>query len=155
VVGDGSACFPPVMEGEPRVQIAINGAGIAGPTLAYWLWRYGHDPVLIEKSSRLRTGGYVIDFWGGGYTIAERMGLTPELCRTGYDVREVRLVDRQGRRAGGFAADVFRRNLNGRFTSLPRGDLASMICRRIDERVETMFGERISSVEQSDLGVTC
>jgi len=49
----------PVVEGECRVKIAINGAGIAGATLAYWLWRYGHDPVLIEKSSRLRTGGYV------------------------------------------------------------------------------------------------
>ena len=94
------------------MKIAINGAGIAGATLAYWLWRYGHDPVLIEKSSRLRAGGYVIDFWGGGYTIADRMGLTSELHRRGYQVREVRLVDRRGRRTGGFAADVFGRNLN-------------------------------------------
>lgn len=135
------------------MKIAINGAGIAGPTLAYWLWRYGHDPVLIEKSARLRTGGYVIDFWGGGYTIAERMGLAGQLDSGGYQVREVRLVDAQGRRTGGFAVDVFRRNLNGGFTSLPRGDLAAMIYHLIAGRVETVFGERISSVEQDELGV--
>jgi len=46
------------------VKVAINGAGIAGPTLAYWLWRYGHEPLLIEKSPRLRTGGYVHRFLG-------------------------------------------------------------------------------------------
>ena len=40
--------------------------GIAGPTLAYWLRWFGHEPVLFEKSPVLRTGGYVIDFWGLG-----------------------------------------------------------------------------------------
>ena len=39
------------------MKVAINGAGIAGPTPAYWLWRYGHEPLLTEQSSRLHTGG--------------------------------------------------------------------------------------------------
>ncbi|MUM30768.1 hypothetical protein FZI93_02420, partial [Mycobacterium sp. CBMA361] len=59
------------------MKIAISGAGIAGPTLAYWLVRSGHDPVLIETAPQLRTGGYLVDFWGAGYTVAERMGLAP------------------------------------------------------------------------------
>lgn len=46
----------------------------------------------------MREGGYVIDFWGLGYDIAERMGMLPELRRLGYAVREVRYVDAQGRR---------------------------------------------------------
>jgi len=29
------------------MKIAINGAGIAGPTLAYWLREAGHDVLLI------------------------------------------------------------------------------------------------------------
>jgi 2-polyprenyl-6-methoxyphenol hydroxylase-like FAD-dependent oxidoreductase len=144
--------FSPKDGGRP-VKIAINGAGIAGPALAYWLWRYGHEPVLIEKSLRLRTGGYVIDFWGGGYKIAERMGLTGELHASGYEVDEVRLLDGNGRKVGGFAADVFRRNLDDRFVSLPRGDLAAMIYRSIDGQVETLFGEQISSIEHHDSGV--
>jgi hypothetical protein len=32
----------------------------------------------------LRSGGYVIDFWGLGYDIAERMGLTDSIERVGY-----------------------------------------------------------------------
>jgi 2-polyprenyl-6-methoxyphenol hydroxylase-like FAD-dependent oxidoreductase len=47
-------------------RIAINGAGIAGTTLAYWLARLGHEVLLVESAPRLRTGGYVIDFWGVG-----------------------------------------------------------------------------------------
>jgi 2-polyprenyl-6-methoxyphenol hydroxylase-like FAD-dependent oxidoreductase len=70
------------------VKIAINGAGIAGPTLAYWLRRSGHEVLLIEESPQLRKGGYAIDFWGVGYDIAEKMGLLPKIkasntsCRT-------------------------------------------------------------------------
>ena len=55
------------------MQCAINGAGIAGPTLAYWLHRTGHDVVLVKKAPQFRTGGYIVDFWGLGYTVAERM----------------------------------------------------------------------------------
>lgn len=135
------------------MKIGIVGAGIAGPTLTYWLLRYGHEPTLIEKAPRLRTGGYVVDFWGGGYAVAERMGLTAELHATGYAVREVRLVDRNSRRVGGFSAEPFRRNVDGRFVTVPRGDLSAMIYRSIDNRAETLFGETVSAIEQHDAGV--
>ena len=75
------------------MRIAINGAGIAGPALAYWLQKSGHDVLLIEESPQLRSGGYVIDFWGIGYDIAEKMGLLPRIRELGYQVREVRFVD--------------------------------------------------------------
>ncbi|KBZ59401.1 hypothetical protein K875_04962 [Mycobacterium [tuberculosis] TKK-01-0051] len=135
------------------MKIAIVGAGIAGPTLAYWLSRYGHEPTLIEKAPRLRTGGYIVDFWGGGYAVAERMGLTAELHATGYAVREVRLVDRNSKRVGGFSAEPFRRNVDGRFVTVPRGDLSAMIYRSIDDRAETLFGESVSAIEQLNSGV--
>ncbi|OBK48564.1 FAD-binding domain [Mycobacterium sp. 1081908.1] len=135
------------------MKVAIVGAGIAGPTLAYWLWRYGHEPTLIEKAPRLRTGGYVVDFWGGGYAVAERMGLTPELHAAGYVVRELRLVDRNSRKVGGFSAESFRRNLDGRFVTVPRGDLAAVIHRSIDPHVETLFGESVSAIAQDGAGV--
>ena len=47
-------------------SILISGIGIAGSTLAYWLGEHGYRPTLIEQAPRLRTGGYVIDFWGNG-----------------------------------------------------------------------------------------
>ncbi|CPR11508.1 2-polyprenyl-6-methoxyphenol hydroxylase-like oxidoreductase [Mycobacterium bohemicum DSM 44277] len=135
------------------MKIAIVGAGIAGPTLAYWLCRYGHEPTLIEKAPRLRTGGYVVDFWGGGYAVAERMGLTAQLHTAGYAVREIRLVDRNSQRVGGFSAESFRRNLGGDFVTVPRGELAATIYRAIDGHAETMFGDSVSAVAQNDSGV--
>ena len=44
-------------------NILISGAGIAGPTLAYWLLRRGFTPTIVEEAPSPRTGGYVIDFW--------------------------------------------------------------------------------------------
>ncbi len=55
--------------------VLISGAGIAGPTLAYWLLRHGFEPTLVERAPQLRQGGYMIDFWGVGFNEAEHMGL--------------------------------------------------------------------------------
>jgi 2-polyprenyl-6-methoxyphenol hydroxylase-like FAD-dependent oxidoreductase len=130
------------------MKIAINGAGIAGPTLAYWLRRSGHEPLLIEESPQLRRGGYVIDFWGVGYDIAEKMGLLPRIRELGYQVREVRFADRRGRAKGGFSVDAFGRLTNGRFTSLRRSDLAATIYGALDGKVETIFGDSVAGIEE-------
>jgi 2-polyprenyl-6-methoxyphenol hydroxylase-like FAD-dependent oxidoreductase len=135
------------------MRIAINGAGIAGACLAYWLERSGHDVVLIEKASQFRTGGYGVDFWGVGYTVAERMGILPELRANGYTFREVRDVDKRGRKVGGFSTDFLRQSLMDRFTSIPRGDLAAAIYRIIGSRVETLFDNSISAINERATGV--
>jgi 2-polyprenyl-6-methoxyphenol hydroxylase-like FAD-dependent oxidoreductase len=82
--------------------VLISGIGIAGPTLAFWLRRAGFAPTLVEKAPSLRSGGYVIDFWGLGFDIAERMGLAADIDRVGYHVRELRMVDRRRQRVAGF-----------------------------------------------------
>lgn len=135
------------------MRIAVVGAGIAGTTLAYWLRRSGHVPTLIEKAPQLRTGGYVIDFWGPGYEVAEKMGLRPRLKSIGYEVREVRLVDEHGAKVGGFGVDGLRRSADGRFISLPRGDLAELIYDAIEGEVETIFGDTIVDFVELDDGV--
>ncbi len=131
------------------MRIAINGAGIAGVTLAYWLRESGHEVLLVEESPQLRSGGYVIDFWGVGYDIAEKMGLIPRIRELGYQAREVRFVDRHGRRNGGFSVDVFGRMTHGRFTSLRRSDLAATIYRAIEGKVETVFGDSVAGIEDA------
>ena len=135
------------------MRVLISGAGIAGPTLAYWLARYGMEPTLIEKAPQLRTGGYVIDFWGAGFEIADRMGLLPEIQRQGYVVKEVRVVNRNGEKVSGFPADAFSRQTRGRYASLPRGDLAAILFGQVADKVETIFGDSVARVEQDEKGV--
>ena len=129
------------------MKIAINGAGIAGPALAYWLLRSGNEVLLVEEAPQIRSGGYVIDFWGISYDIADKMVLIPRIRELGYQVREVRFVDRDGHKRGGFSPDVFGRLTGGRFTSLRRSDLASILYKAIDGRVETIFGDSIAVID--------
>lgn len=129
------------------MKVLISGAGIAGPCLAFWLQRHGFEPTIIERAPRLRTGGYIIDFWGAGFDVADRMGLVPQILESGYRVRELRQVDRSGKRVGGFAVDVFDDITQGRFTSLPRSALAQCIYGSLEGRVETIFDESIIGIE--------
>ncbi len=135
------------------MNIVINGIGIAGPALAYWLTRSGHAVLLVEEASQLRPDGYVIDFWGIGYDIAERMGLIGDIRRLGYQMREVRFVDRDGRKRGGFDVEVFGRMTNDRFTSVRRADVSATIYHALEGRVETIFGDSVAGIEERDDGV--
>ncbi len=135
-------------------SILISGMGIAGPTLAWWLLKYGFEVTLVEKAPAVRSGGYIIDFWGVGYDVAERMALEPDLRRQGYTVSELRMVDEKGRRVGGFDASVFARLTGGRYISLQRSDLARLIVQRIEGRCETIFGDSICRLDPDAGGVT-
>src|SRR5215475_5324526 len=123
--------------------VLISGAGIAGPTLAYWLKASGFELTLVEHAPDLRRGGYVIDFWGLGYDIAERMGLLPEVNRNGYHVRELRIVDDAGRRSAGFGTRVFTELTNGRYVTLARSDLSRLLFDKIRGHAEVLFGDEI------------
>lgn len=135
------------------MNILINGAGIAGPTLAYWLARFGFRPTLLEVAPQLRTGGYIIDFWGLGYDVAEKMGLIPGLQAQGYLLEEVRLVDAHGRKTGGFNAKTFARAANNRYTTLPRSALSSALYQAAADSTETIFGDELTALDMTSTGV--
>jgi 2-polyprenyl-6-methoxyphenol hydroxylase-like FAD-dependent oxidoreductase len=63
-------------------------------------------------------------------------------------VREVRFVDRTGRKRGGFDVDVFRRMTNDRFTSVRRSDVSATIYQAIEGRVETLLGDSVAGIEE-------
>jgi len=128
--------------------VLISGAGIAGPALAFWLKAGGFEPTLIERAPALRPGGYVIDFWGLGYDIAERMGLIGEINRIGYHVQEMRIVDDAGRRLAGFGTRVFSELTGGRYVTLQRSDLSRLLFDRIKGDTEILFDDEIVAIEE-------
>ena len=133
--------------------VLISGIGIGGPTLAFWLKTAGFTPTLVERAPGLRTGGYVIDFWGLGYDIAERMGLLPEIDRLGYHMRELRMVDGRGSRVAGFGTAVFRELTGGRYITLGRSDLSRLIFDKIESDCETCFDDEVVGLQDRDDGV--
>jgi 2-polyprenyl-6-methoxyphenol hydroxylase-like FAD-dependent oxidoreductase len=135
------------------MRVLISGLGVAGPTLAYWLRHAGADITIVERAPALRSGGYVIDFWGAGYDVAERMGLLPRINERGYFVDEVRFVGEDGRRVGGFSAKAMRRALHDRFVSLPRSELAAAIYDAVANDIRVIWNDTITTLEQRPEGI--
>jgi 2-polyprenyl-6-methoxyphenol hydroxylase-like FAD-dependent oxidoreductase len=132
--------------------VLISGAGIAGPTFAYWLREAGYAPTLVERAPAFRSGGYVIDFWGLGYDIAERMGLLPAIERAGYHAQAVRMVDDAGRCVAGFGTRVFDELTGGRYVTLARSDLSRLLYEKVGS--EVIFDDEIVALEQRSDCVT-
>ena len=128
------------------MRIAINGCGVAGPTVAWWLRHYGHEPVLFERANHVRSGGYLIDFWGTGYDVAERMGILPVLKPHAYRMRELRTVTASGRPTSTIDATVFDEITHGRYFSIARSDLSTEILNACDG-IEARFGTGIVGIE--------
>lgn len=129
------------------MKVAISGAGVAGPAFAHWMLRGGHDVTLIETAPRFRTGGYVIDFWGLGYRIAQKMGIEKEVREAGYQVQKLRSVDGKGRAAASLTVEPIREVTGGLYTSVARGDLAAAIYRTVENDIETIYSDSITAIE--------
>src|SRR6185369_6250563 len=78
------------------------------------------------------------------------MGLLPEIRRKGYTVQELRVVNQNGERMAGFPVEAFFRATGGRYISLPRSELAASIFGTIDGKVEAMFGNTVTRIEQKE-----
>jgi 2-polyprenyl-6-methoxyphenol hydroxylase-like FAD-dependent oxidoreductase len=136
-----------------RDSALISGAGIAGPAAAFWLNAAGWETTIVERAPALRTGGYVIDFWGLGYDLAERMGLRNEIERVGYHVRDVQMVGDRGERRAGFGVSVFDDLTGGRFVTLPRSELSRLILARATPATNVRFGDQVVALSQDPNGV--
>lgn len=134
----------------PRRTVLIAGTGIAGTTLAHWLLKRGFDPVLVERAPHFREGGYIIDFWGLGFDVAQRMGLLSALREQGYVNDCIVFVDANGAVRSRMGGDVFRRALKDRFLSIQRGDLARTIYDTVRDEVETVFGDELVRLVQTE-----
>jgi 2-polyprenyl-6-methoxyphenol hydroxylase-like FAD-dependent oxidoreductase len=80
--------------------ILISGASIAGPTLAYWLKRYGFTPTVIERAPHLREGGYPLDVRSEAVQVAKRMGIWPHLQQEKTNFEELLFVTKRHQRIG-------------------------------------------------------
>lgn len=127
------------------MRVLIVGAGIAGPTLAYWLLQAGHEVTVIERAPALRRGGYLVDFWGAGFDVADRMGIVPELRRRGYVMTEARAVDREGRRVASIKPAKIMRS-NERYVSIARSDLADVIHQSLGGAAELITDDTVADL---------
>ncbi|MBA3547849.1 MAG: FAD-dependent monooxygenase [Nannocystis sp.] len=134
--------------------VLISGASIAGPTLAFWLRRYGLRPVVIERAGEPRLGGQNVDIRGAGREVARRMGIEAELFAASTGEKGLRFVDRHNVTRAEFPAgksdtDGFTAELE-----ILRGDLVRILHDRTRGGSEYIFGDYITDLSEHDGVVT-
>jgi 2-polyprenyl-6-methoxyphenol hydroxylase-like FAD-dependent oxidoreductase len=135
-------------------MVLISGAGIAGPTLAYWLARHGWRPTVVEHVAALRSSGSPVDVRGPAVQVAEQMGVMARIRQAGTDVTAMRFVNATGRRVGKVNLRALQRAAGSREVELPRGDLASILYQASRDHAEFLFDDAIVALDQDKHGVS-
>ena len=134
-------------------SVLISGAGVAGPTLAYWLARNGFRPTIVERSQGLRSSGNPVDVRGPALPVAERMDLMPALREVATPVTAMSFVDGEGREITRIATPASRSAAGTREVEVPRGDLAAVLYRAAQNDAEFLFDDTILTLAPDEGGV--
>jgi 2-polyprenyl-6-methoxyphenol hydroxylase-like FAD-dependent oxidoreductase len=134
-------------------DILISGAGIAGPTLAYWLSKAGHDVTVVERADAVRPGGQAVDLRGAGRAVVERMGLMDKVRSVALDQRGVAWVNSSGRITARMPVDAFAGEGIISEIEVLRDDLAHVLHDATASNVEYLFGDTVTGLRQDDDGV--
>ncbi len=138
-----------------NTNILISGASIAGPTLAYWLKRYGFTPTVIERAPQLREGGYPVDVRNEAVQVAKLMGIWSRLQQEKTNFGEISFVHERNLSISRVNVQAVRKAFHlDRFrVEIMRGDLAKTLYERTSDEVEYCFGDSIQALKQDDEGV--
>ncbi|HEV7712554.1 MAG TPA: FAD-dependent monooxygenase [Asanoa sp.] len=130
-------------------SVLISGAGVAGPTLAYWLARYGFEATVVERGGAPRSSGNPVDVRGPGWAVANRMGIVPQLRAAATQATAMLLVDADGRARGRIPMPA----TQGNEVELPRGDLASLLFDAARGDAEFVWDDTITALAPDAGGV--
>jgi 2-polyprenyl-6-methoxyphenol hydroxylase-like FAD-dependent oxidoreductase len=137
-----------------NTEVLVSGASVAGPTLAWWLHRYGFTPTVVEHTPALRAGlgGHAVDLFGPAVDVAEWMGLLPQV-QAARTRTELVVVERPGRAP--LEVDVSRlvAGISARHVEIMRGELTSILYGATRDDVEYRFGDSIRTLDQDGDGI--
>lgn len=134
-------------------KVLISGASLAGPTLAYWLHRYGFDVTVVEKAHAPRGGGYPIDVRGTAVEVVRRMGILPQLQAAHIDTGRFTFFDADGGEIAALHPWAVAGSIEGRDLEVGRGDLTAALYQTVRDDVEFVFDDSVDGLDQHDYGV--
>jgi 2-polyprenyl-6-methoxyphenol hydroxylase-like FAD-dependent oxidoreductase len=135
-------------------KILISGAGVGGLTVAYFLKQKGFDPVIIEKASSLRDGGYMIDFFSSGISVSEKMGIIDQLKEKDHHSDIIIQKNEKGKKQYILNISGFREAVKGKLFNFLRTDLVEVLYEKLKGRVEIRFSTSIQTIVQNAEKVT-
>jgi 2-polyprenyl-6-methoxyphenol hydroxylase-like FAD-dependent oxidoreductase len=136
-----------------RRTVLIAGASLAGPTLAYWLHRYGFAVTVVEKAHAPRGGGYPIDVRGTAIEVVRRMGILPRLQAAHIDTGRFTFLDADGAEVAALHPYAVAGSVAGQDLEVARGDLTAALYETVRDDVEFVFDDSIDRLDQQGHGV--
>ncbi|MDR7384191.1 FAD-dependent monooxygenase [Promicromonospora iranensis] len=136
-----------------RRKVLIAGASLAGPTLAYWLHRYGFDVTVVEKAHAPRGGGYPIDVRGTAIDVVRRMGILPGLQEAHIDIGRFTFLDADGAEVAALHPSAVAGSVEGQDLEIGRGDLTAALYATVQDDVEFLFDDSLGTLDQHEHGV--
>lgn len=130
--------------------VLINGAGIAGPALAFWLSRKGYRVIVLEIAPGIRPGGQTVDLRGSGGDVVERMGLLDQMKARALEQKGAAWVRSDGSRRAQMPVTAFHGNGLVSKLEILRGDLATVLYEATRGDVDYRFGATIAALEETD-----
>ncbi|ETN45872.1 uncharacterized protein HMPREF1541_00053 [Cyphellophora europaea CBS 101466] len=129
------------------MKVLVNGAGIAGNALAFWLSRIGHSVTVLERYPELRVTGLQIDLRGHGIEVLKRMGLKEEFHRYMPPETGIQIVNSSGKRIAYFPANKSGKGLQDFTTEyeIMRGDFCKVLYDATKDRATYVFDTSITS----------
>ncbi|PQE23145.1 hypothetical protein CJF31_00006865 [Rutstroemia sp. NJR-2017a BVV2] len=138
----------------PQLKVLISGAGIAGPSLAYWLarTRLRASITIIERSPVPRVTGQAVDLRGPAIEVVKKMGLLDAVRSASTTEEGTQFLSASGKPVALFGkGDAFTAEYE-----ILRGDLSRLFMQATDglENVRYVYADSIKSLEQKDKNVT-
>jgi 2-polyprenyl-6-methoxyphenol hydroxylase-like FAD-dependent oxidoreductase len=131
------------------MHVLISGAGIAGPSLAYWLGRGGHTVTVVERAPALRASGAgPVDFRGDQLALLDRMGVRADIEAHQTGVGDQIVIDATGRRRSTFPSALFSGDIE-----IERSDLSRILYEHSRDRADYVFGDHITALTDTADGV--
>ena len=136
------------------IRVLIIGAGIAGPTLAYFLSKSPSrqfQVTVLERSPTLRTAGQNIDIRGIGADVVRKMGLEEIIRSSTTEEEGILIVDSNNTTKAAFPADKSGKTQT--FTSdieIVRFRLAEILYEATKDKAEYIFGDYLTALDQDE-----
>ena len=129
------------------MKVLVQGASIAGPVLAYWLTRHGHEVTVVERAPALRkTGGHAIDLFRPAMEISERMGVLPRIQKLATGTTELTVHRPWRSKAVRIDYVKLAAAMSERHVEIMRDDLSEVYYDAARDDVEYLFGDELTSI---------
>lgn len=129
------------------MKVAINGGGIAGVSIAYWLEKYGFDVFLFEKKQHNNNEGYLINCWGPGYEVLKKMDIIESLEKRSIKLKYLRCHNCIDNISDTVEIESLIKNDYENFLSIKRHDLMFVLYDKL-EKTKVQFNTHVLDFKQ-------